>query len=437
MTATALLQKAVPIALLCLSLAPPAMAQGVGAIGGTVQDATGGALPGVSVSLSNPGVIGGNQQTVTDARGTYQFARLVPSSTYTVQAELPGFGTATGNGIVVNADATTRLDLMLQLAGVAETLTVSGAAPLVDTTSVFNQTVMERATLDALPSGRDLWTIARIVPGVLMNAYDVGGSASMLQGSATVHGATLSENTYMVDGMDVAAPTTPGSTNSYFDTSMFEQVNYQTGNSSAESEFGGIVYNMVTKTGTNVFHGSGHFTGSNSSLNANNITPALRTDLQTFIPARVLQANPNIEPLGKTLIFYNAEAGLTGPLVRNKLWFTGSGNQKRLDQLKVGSYNPDGTQFVNDNRQRNYGSKLSWQVTRGSQLHYTHQWSQRIAYHRVGGSADFYESRAVGIQDVNSTLDIVNWTAVLSSRLVLDLRRILIAPGVARSPSQR
>ena len=90
---------------------------------------------------------------MTDARGTYQFARLVPSSTYTVQAELPGFGTATGNGIVVNADATTRLDLMLQLAGVAETLTVSGASPLVDTTSVFNQTVMERATLDRAAVG--------------------------------------------------------------------------------------------------------------------------------------------------------------------------------------------------------------------------------------------------------------------------------------------
>jgi hypothetical protein len=83
------LQKATPIGLaFLLFLIPPAIAQGVGAIGGTVQDASGGALPGVTVSLVNPGVIGGNQQTVTGERGDYSFARLVPDSTHTVRAEL-------------------------------------------------------------------------------------------------------------------------------------------------------------------------------------------------------------------------------------------------------------------------------------------------------------------------------------------------------------
>ena len=97
MVISAVPTRLVSIALLWLSLSVPAMGQGVGAIGGTVQDATGGALPGVIVGLSNPGVIGGTQQTVTDERGDYRFARLVPGSTYTVRAELSGFGTATRN----------------------------------------------------------------------------------------------------------------------------------------------------------------------------------------------------------------------------------------------------------------------------------------------------------------------------------------------------
>ena len=71
-----------------------ASAQGVGGIGGTVSDQSGAVLPGVTVTLSNPlGTIGGNQETVTDERGAFQFVRLVPG-TYTVRAELSGFRTA-------------------------------------------------------------------------------------------------------------------------------------------------------------------------------------------------------------------------------------------------------------------------------------------------------------------------------------------------------
>ena len=97
MIVAAVLRKGIPIGLLCFSLSSYAMAQGVGAIGGTVLDATGGALPGVTVVLSNPGTIGGNQQVVTDAQGAYRFARLVPASIYAVRAELAGFGTATSD----------------------------------------------------------------------------------------------------------------------------------------------------------------------------------------------------------------------------------------------------------------------------------------------------------------------------------------------------
>jgi Carboxypeptidase regulatory-like domain len=86
-----LAQPIVAAVLVWAGLASSAAAQGVGAIGGTVSDTSGAALPGVSVSLSNPGVIGGDQSTVTDERGAYQFTRLVPGS-YSIRASLQGSG---------------------------------------------------------------------------------------------------------------------------------------------------------------------------------------------------------------------------------------------------------------------------------------------------------------------------------------------------------
>ncbi len=101
--------------LVCLCAAPPAFAQGsFGAIGGTAMDASGAVLPGVTVTLSNPGTIGGNQVTVTDARGAYQFPRLVPGR-YGVTGELTGFRAVAVENIVVNAQATARADLSLQV----------------------------------------------------------------------------------------------------------------------------------------------------------------------------------------------------------------------------------------------------------------------------------------------------------------------------------
>src|SRR5712692_5528978 len=138
------------VLLVVLGRASLVLAQGVGALGGTVADASGAVLPGVTVSLLNPGLIGGTQTTVTDERGAYLFTRLVPGR-YNVKAELSGFRPVVQENIVVNADATARADLKLELGNVQESITVSGQAPLLDTTSGLNQTVIERQILDVLP----------------------------------------------------------------------------------------------------------------------------------------------------------------------------------------------------------------------------------------------------------------------------------------------
>jgi len=106
--------------------ASPAASQAVGAIGGTMSDASGAVLPGVTVTLANPGTIGGNQSTVSDERGVYQFTRFVPGR-YTVRGELQGFRPAVQEGIVVNADVTVRVDLRLEVGALEEGVVVKGS----------------------------------------------------------------------------------------------------------------------------------------------------------------------------------------------------------------------------------------------------------------------------------------------------------------------
>ncbi|HYU78431.1 MAG TPA: carboxypeptidase-like regulatory domain-containing protein, partial [Vicinamibacterales bacterium] len=169
-----------PITTLILTLLLPISAAAqltTGTISGTVHDASGAVVPGVAVTLVRPGVIGANQTATTDERGVYQFTRLVPG-TYGVKAELSGFTPATRENVVVNADATARVDLVIAIGDVSDSITVSGEIPLLDTTSTLAQTVLQRDVLDKIPSGNDLWSIGRSVPGVIMTTYDVGGSNS-------------------------------------------------------------------------------------------------------------------------------------------------------------------------------------------------------------------------------------------------------------------
>ena len=179
-------------------------AQGLGAIAGVVDDASGAVLPGVTLSLTSvAGSIGGNQQVVTDTRGAYQFPRLVPGA-YAVKAELPGFKTTVQENVAVSADVTARVDIRLELGQVSENIVVSGETPLLDTSSALNQTVLSRDLLNTLPVRSDVWAIARVIPSVIVNKLDVGGSESFLQSTTTVHGSS-NENAYMVDGMEMSS----------------------------------------------------------------------------------------------------------------------------------------------------------------------------------------------------------------------------------------
>lgn len=412
------------LALVLLAMAPSrVLAQGVGGIGGSVVDESGAALPGVTVSLVNPGVIGGDQQAVTDARGAYQFTRLVPG-TYQVRATLEGFRTSIQQGIVVNADSTARVDIKLEIGALQESVTVSGQAPLLDTTRTLRQTVMTRETLEVLPSRQDIWAIGRAVPGVVMNKYDVGGSEMFSQSFAEAYGSTNAERGYTIDGMDVTWAGGEGFVISYLDAHMFEEVNFQTASGSAESAKGGPITNMITKTGTNRFTGSYNFTGGGSGTQFDNLTGQLLSDLLAAVPARARAANPGLVPSAKTLGIYDNSFSISGPIVQDRLWFATTASVTTLRQYRVGSYNLDGTRALDENLMRNISTKVSWQARNAHQFHVMYNFNNKGQFNRTentGPITDFIDNAATARQVINSNILQAKWTAILPRKMLLDV----------------
>ena len=402
----------------------PAAAQGVGAIGGTIVDPSGAVLPGVSVTLANPGTIGGNQSAVSDERGAYQFTRLIPGR-YAVRAELQGFRSTAQVDIVVNADVTVRVDLRLEVGQLAEDIVVKGESPLLDTTSALTQTVMSREVLDNLPNRSDLWAIARVIPSVVLGKLDVGGSEAFLQSSTTVHGS-LNENGYMIDGMDVSSETGNGTVAMiYLDPYAFQETNYQTANGPAERSKGGVIFNEITKSGTNRFHGGYTFSGANHGMGSANYSDALKAQLLLAVPAAARTANPNIVPGADIQDIWDTGGWLGGPIVRDKLWFSTSFHDQVLNQFLLGNYNANGTQVLDDNLMWTFSSKISWQVTRNSQLSHFYTVQYKKIGHRNGGGL-FADSLARNVSEKYPQVNQVKWTAPISSRVLLDVSGSLL-----------
>ena len=160
-------------------LAAPATAgQGAAApagIVGQVTDGTGAVLPGVTVTATSPALQVPSVTAVTDEQGDYRLTPL-PIGTYTVVYELPGFQNLRREGVRLTVGFVARVDQVMNLGAVAETITVSGASPLVDTTSTATRTELTQEQLDVLPTNRDgLKAFLGQVPGARTN-LEVGMS---------------------------------------------------------------------------------------------------------------------------------------------------------------------------------------------------------------------------------------------------------------------
>jgi len=375
-----------------------------GSVAGTVSDNTGGVLPGVTVTLVGETLIGGPQVAVTGALGDYRFDRL-PPGTYHVKFELPGFKTVERRDIRTSAGFTATVNAKLEVGQIEETVTVTGESPVVDTKANVQQTVMGQDILEGVPTGRDVWSMAKIIPGVNVGTYDVGGTQGMQQSGLSAHGSRGTDNTYAIDGLSVNWPGTGGgATMLYYDQGMFEEVNYQTSALPAEVAVGGIFMNMVTKAGGNTWRGEARYYYANDQMQAQNFD--------------AVSAKFNFPGGNPVTEVYDFNGTVAGPILKDKVWFFGSYRRWMVNKLLLSSFNLDGTNSVDDNMIWNGSGKITAQLTSNHRLGVLYNYNQKNRYHRR--DADFQDDKSTTLQLQPGYTYQVKYTAVMGSSSVFE-----------------
>jgi TonB dependent receptor/Carboxypeptidase regulatory-like domain len=285
-----------------------------GTLYGRVVDQGALPLPGATITITSPQLIGGAQVLTTNDKGLYR-APVLPPGVYAVKAEMSGFKGETSDGVQLKAGMALSVDFALKVATVEETVTVVGGAPLVDVKNSQMQNQVGESLLQALPIGRSFHDAVITIAGVTSGEY---GFAPV----QTVHGGSVRDNRYTIDGTG-ANDTTVGYMQQEIPYDMLQEVQVTTGGISAEfGQASGGVFNFVTKSGGDQFHGSGSFFGQSKDLSSTNLTSELKAQGLTQGSVRKK--------------FLEEGGSLGGPIMRQKLWFFGN-----LRWLNAANSQPD------------------------------------------------------------------------------------------------
>jgi hypothetical protein len=302
-------------ALLLLAVLAPASAwaQGqTGTIAGTVKDATGAVLPGVTVEVASPALIEKVRTGVTDGEGAYKIINLRPG-TYSVTFTLTGFSTVKREGIELTSAFTSNVNADMKVGTVAETITVTGESPIVDTQNVVQKQTSSREVMDALPTDRNFVSFAAMTPGVFVTgvSQNVGGSIPETGMNLAVHGSRNGDSLVMVDGMAIINGSGAGGLQygNYLNNSLAQEITFQTGANSAEFERASVMSNFIPKEGSNVFRGSFQTRFTNQSLEWNNLDATQQA--QGLKSANLVNKIWDLNPV----------AG--GPLIKDRVWIFG------------------------------------------------------------------------------------------------------------------
>jgi hypothetical protein len=241
-----------------------------GTITGTVGDPSGAAVPGASIAAKNLET-GIARSTVTGPQGRYELVNL-PVGNYEVTASMAGFQTSIRAGIALTVGRTAVVDHTLQVGEVTQSVTVTGEASLVETTTAtVSQLVDERRVAELPLNNRDLTQLVLLQPGVIKIPRTGGGTFSGMGATVSVAGARGNQNLYLLDGVSNAdhSGNPQGASGSYIGAETVKEFQIITNNYSAEHQSAaGAIVSAVTKSGTNVLHGSGFWTLRNDNLDA-------------------------------------------------------------------------------------------------------------------------------------------------------------------------
>jgi len=283
-----------------------------GALTGTVRDASGGVLPGVTVEAASPALIEKIRTAVTDSAGVYRIVNLDPGA-YTLTFSLEGFSQVKRENIEVRGSATLTIPVEMRVGSVTETVIVSGESPVVDVQSTRREAVVDGDVIAVLPGTRSTGSLITMIPGVETFGAALNPSPGLVFFFS--RGGPNSEGRFNVNGMPVANAFAGGGGSSLiYDTVNVDEIAFTVAGGMGETDVGGPVLNIVPRSGGNTFQGQAFTNFSNDALRGNNLTP----ELTAPTPGPNLRETPGI------IKAYDANISYGGPIVRDRLWFFGS-----------------------------------------------------------------------------------------------------------------
>jgi outer membrane receptor protein involved in Fe transport len=381
----------------------PAFAQRItGTLVGTVKDDTGAVLPGVTVAISGEKIVG-SQTTVTNSEGFYRFIALPPGG-YELSFSLSGFATLKRAGVKVSVGGTEEVSVGMSVRQMQDEVTVTGEASVVDTQTNQVSTNYDRDWVKNAPVPRfSMFDLLAVAPGVSQSSQ---GATTM-----SAFGSGTDENSFQIDGTNLTAPST-GEAWPYPNTDAIEEIEVLS--LGAPAEYGnltGAVFNVVTRQGTNEFHGDLNFYLQTDGLTGRNTTA----------DQECVGSVDEEDCLGRGGFpfyrekFHDATVQLAGPIVKDKLHFFVSYQYQRDAKTPAGV----APEFFTNEKADRIFAKLNWQVSPHHKL--------ALGYHD-----DYYDlpytpsanaaPTTVGVNYGHNPTPNLMYTGVLSEKTVLEAR---------------
>jgi hypothetical protein len=403
-------------------LLTPALASAQSAIAGRVTTESGDPLVGVEVDAASDALIERSRKAVTDDSGRYRIEELRPGR-YQVTFLVSGAGSPRATTVDLAGSVTARVDLVLTASAVAETVTVTGASPAIDAHRATSEITMSGALVRTIPTARTYNALLPFVPGVLTNNNDTVTATATT--SFPIHGGRVTEGRFTLDGFTVGSPPSGNSATSYdIDPGTADEVTFVTQGALGESETGGLVMNVVPKSGGNTRHGSVRVSGTTARLQADNLTDESRS-----------QGATAASPLSRV---YDVSGTFGGPLKTDRVWYFAAGHVggSRRESPNVfanaNAGDPNLWTYVADPALRSYSDRtfenaslrLTWQVSPRNKIGAF--WDAQALCRRCTGATPGLSEpqrispEAVGVLGRPLHVAQVTWTSPVSTRLLVD-----------------
>jgi hypothetical protein len=441
------------LAVAAIALLPAVVSAQEGQIAGTVRDASGGVMPGVTVEASSPALIEKVRAAITGSNGQYQLTNL-PVGVYSVTFTLAGFAKQQRDNIELSSGFTAPVNATMTVGQISEVVTVVSSTPVVDVSNARQAVTFQGADLRELPTPRNISSLLELTPGISsnyrpnpafgqpgvcvggigtfcnpgVNGFNVGDNGAGFN-SLSVFGdglgaTNMSQGRIMVDGQVVNASVggITGMTGGYSaDIAAAQEINIQVSGALGDSETGGASINIIPRTGGNRFAGDYNTT----------YTTAGWFDRNT-------SAYPTVPALFQAVKYdYDVSGDFGGPIKRDKLWFFALGRTQGIQKLPVGvDFWPNlhegkaGYNYQPDRSQDRVEYKNIW---RNASARITYQASQRNKFNIFWDEQDFCQDPCNGVVSVFTSpeswwsvqvhpnrLQQVSWTNPWTNNILLE-----------------